>query len=195
MELVARKIKNPSPEFFKALATALAAYQAGRRIDTTSMPSNVRGNLKSAWNAALKLNEKLNRLDANSRALLSEIEKGGVLALREHLSVIVFALGDAHGLAQEHQNSGRTRDIAKLILAATVRDTIKTHLRVTATTTKDGLFEAVLTIVLEIAHAGKKVKSVHDLVQKALKVRIVKKYKKDGNSKLLILTEYVLPDA
>lgn len=158
-------------EFYGSLGESIASFKSGRELAKGSSPSSVRANLKAAITAALELNERLNKLDGNSRQLLGEVEGGEIATLQNvYLRKTIQALSEASRLAGEYPATGRLPDHQRLWLAVDVANAISTHLGVTPTTTKGGVFESVLTIVLGIA-TGAEVSSVHDLARQALKAR------------------------
>lgn len=172
LELRARGVTSQIPEdFYKSLGEAISSFNSGRELAKASKPAKVRANLQAAIDAALVLNDRLNDLDGNSRQLLGEVENGEASVLQNvYLRKIIQALSDASHLADEYPERGRLPEHERLWLAVEVANAISTHLGITPTTTKDGAFESVLTIVLEIA-TGNRVSSVHDLARHALKAK------------------------
>ena len=170
LELQSKGLLSEAPTaFFEALSQAIGHFNAGREMAEFSKPANVRKNLQTALNAALELYGRLDDLDGNSCQLLAEVEYGGIATLQgAHLLKIIHALREASLLANEYPTKGRLREGHRLGLAMDVADAIDTHIGVKPTTTKEGIYESILTIVLEIT-TDKEVKSVHDLARKALK--------------------------
>ena len=124
-----------------------------------------------AVKAADRLSHNLSSLDGNSQGLLDKTHKGGVTSLQiRHLAKIESALADAAKLAGEYPNVGNLVDVPRLCLAIDVAKAIEKHLLIRATSTKGGLYEAVLEIMLHIA-TGLKPKSVHSLSLRANKNR------------------------
>lgn len=170
LELKAHGSAPPPPAFFDALATAVSMYQSHRNTVDASKPAEVRKNLQGTIDAALILNKKLNRLDANSHQLVNEVEQGGSEALRIQIANILRLLEQASHLADEYPMRGRLQEEERLWLAKDVANAISTHLGAKPTATKNGLFESTLAIVLEVA-IGKEVSSVHDLARTVLKIK------------------------
>ncbi len=168
LELRARGVDEGHWEVFACdIEVALAAYQAMTGLSDKSKPAAVRKNLRTSLDAALRLNDSLNHLDANSRTLLGKAVNGGISAVNNHLSEIIMALSEAGHKADEMPTKGRLPDYARQELAVAVLEALQ-YCGVTPTTTKEGLYHNVLAVVLEIA-TGKPVNAVHDLVEKAMK--------------------------
>ena len=91
----------PPPEFRVALDNALRAAQAMAYLQEKGSPKPIRYNLKRAREAAIRLNDRLNDLDGNSRQILSEIPGGDILQLYSLLSAIIRALSLAEKKAGE----------------------------------------------------------------------------------------------
>lgn len=149
------------------IEVALAAYKAMTGLSDESKPAAVRKNLKTALDAALRLNDSLNDLDANSRMLLGRVINGGISGVNSHLSEIIMALSEAGHKADEMPTKGRLPDYARQGLAEAVLESLQ-YCGVTPTTTKGGLYHNVLAAVLEIA-TGKPAIAEHDLVEKTIK--------------------------
>ncbi|MCA1805694.1 MAG: hypothetical protein LC646_10250 [Xanthomonadaceae bacterium] len=147
---------------------ALAAYRAMTGLAEESKPASVRKNLNISLNAALRLNDTLNDLDANSRMLLSQVASGGISKIHHHLSEIITALSEAGHKADELPDKGRLPDYARQNLAVAVLEALRSC-GVAPTTTKDGLYNNLLAVVLEIA-TGKRASAVHKLATKAVKI-------------------------
>jgi len=143
----------------------------------------MRENLKAAQSSALKLNDRINNLDGNSRALLAELAPDTIDKLYSNLSEIIESLNaglikaKAYGPAVKRQV-----DTPRLILAAHIRHLMIKYLQLQPTATKDGLFEdilkAVFTAIKEGRHKRKNTTkaeepSVHDLAIKAMRVRVI----------------------
>jgi len=171
--------------FFDALCVALGGYKSNREIANSSKPAQVRKNLKAALTAALELNGCLNNLDGNSRQLVSSVTSDGVSALQNrYLSPLIQGLRQAKHLSEQYPKKGRLPEFSRLWLAVDVADAIRRHLGLAPTTTRSGLFESVLTIILEVA-TGNEVNDVTALARKALKAQ---KVETPG------LTEYIPPE-
>jgi hypothetical protein len=139
-----------------------------------SLPAAVRDNLRCAEDAALLLNDALNRLDGNSRQLLRETVPGGIRSLFGHMRKIIPPLKGAVLLAGEDVQGGGLSEPHRYFLATDVKDAIETHLDTRATCTKDGLFVKVLDAILEEA-TRKPVKSVHELARVVIKHKFKRK--------------------
>jgi hypothetical protein len=169
--------------FFDDISMAAGFFVSGKNLSLASRPAIVRENLKLAKEAAFQLNDRLNCLDGNSRQLISESLGKSFVELQDvHLREIISALCDASHEADEYPTKGRLKEHHRLYFAIDVAHAIKEHLGQKPTSTKDGLFESILIILLTYL-TNTEVTSVHDLVRRALKSQ---KIQNRG------LTEYVL---
>lgn len=170
LELHSNGIEIPDPEvFFCTLNKAIGFFHGQRDLAKDTKPKSVRKNLKTALDSALNLNEQLNALDGNSKFLLYDSANEGLRELQStHLATIIKALHGALRKAEDYPMKGRLPEYHRLYLAVDVADAIKTHLGITPTATKEGLFESLLSLILEQA-TGETAVSVHDLARKALK--------------------------
>ena len=186
--LEGRNIEVPDPDgFFGALASGISIFDSSKPLGEESRPAAVRENLRRAKAAALRLNNALNKLDGNSRQLLGEVVQGGVLSLYDNVKVVIRDLHLALQLANEFPSSGSLPEHNRLYLAVDVANAIETHLNVTATSTKDGLFVEILEAVVGEA-TGKEAKALHELARKAVKYKAKVKWEgPDG------VAEYVPP--
>ena len=132
-------------------------------------PAQMRKKLGSSLNLSVKLSEKINNLDWNSRGLIDDAADGGHEVIEEYLHTIICTLKKAKQEADEYPIRGSLPDSPKRYLAKRVAEAIEKHLQKPATSSKDGIFDSVLTIILANVH-DKKVSSVHDLCRKALKM-------------------------
>lgn len=173
--------------FLNALADAIAFFKAQVKMREESRPAAVRRNLKRAHDAALKLNDALNKLDGNARQLLARVPEGDIHSLYENVGAAITALAKAQKLANEYpgQFGGNIPANHRIFLAADVADVIDSYLGIKPTTTKEGLFQAILEVVLEEA-TGREVKAVHALVRRTLSNNVKRKIP-DGT------VEYVPP--
>ncbi len=171
--------------FFGTLANAIGFFDWGKRLREKSRPAAVRENLRRAEAAASRLNDALNRLDGNSRQLLGETVPGGIRSLFGHVRGIILPLKRAVLLADEYPQGGALPEPHRYFLADDVKDAIKTHLGIRATSTREGLFVEVLDAVLEEA-TGTPVKAVHELARAVIKHKV--KRKRPGG-----IIEYVPP--
>lgn len=154
--------------FLEAVQDAIRFYHAQRELSDQTKPAVVRANLEAALNAALELEARLQALDGNSRMLIREEFKEGISVLEDrHLGTIMNALKEAAHVADQYPKRGRLPDHARLWLAVDVADALQTHLEIRATSTKEGVFESLLAIILGAA-TGQAAESVHDLARRAL---------------------------
>ncbi|MES9933556.1 MAG: hypothetical protein ABW162_12155 [Candidatus Sedimenticola sp. PURPLELP] len=170
LELKNHGIESVSSAFFDALDMAVAFFNSNQAMAESSKPAKVRKNIQNALDAALVLNDRLNALDGNSRYLMNDVVDEGVHHLYNSLEFIIHSLSEASNLANQYQKNGRLPDYARLWLAVDVASAIKKYLGVPPTTTRGGVFESVVTIMLEIA-TGNVVSDVNDLIRRALKAR------------------------
>jgi hypothetical protein len=155
-------------QFFTALEKAAGFFNAEKDLAGKTKPSEVRSNLSAAVDAAQKLNDCLAELDANSLALIAEVRKGSAYELQRICQEnILWILGQADLKADEYPNKGRLDENYRLFLAIDVAKAIQSHLHVTPTTTKDGLYDAILSIVLGWLK-NREVNSSNDLARRAL---------------------------
>ena len=152
--------------FRDALGGAVGVYQAYRKLSEESRPGAMKDNLKSLLKVAQKLSDGLDKLDGNSRQILDRAAAEGLQAFRRDARDQVVTLNRALRSAAEYRERGRLDENERLFLAVEVAAAIKKHLDRKPTTTKQGLFEAVLSIVMTEA-IGKKDPVVHSLVQRA----------------------------
>ncbi len=154
--------------FFTALEKAAGFFNAEKELADNTKPSKIRCNLGAALDAAQKLNDCLAELDANSLALIAEVRKGSAYELQRICQEnILWVLGQADLKADEYPNGGRLNENHRLFLAIDVAKAIQAHLHVMPTTTKDGLYDAILSIVLGWL-TNREVTSSNDLARKAL---------------------------
>ncbi len=171
-DILKGRVEAPD-QFFEELEEAIGRFHTLRDLAKISRPAAVRENLGRAQRAAQRLNSKLNALDGNSRQLLDEVAVGGVPALpREHLAKIITAISKAEALAASYQASGyrkagRLPETYRVFLAVDIAFALEHYLGVEPTTTKDGLFVAVLDAVMAEA-TGRRDATVHQLAKRAL---------------------------
>lgn len=159
--------------FFEALERAIAGYRASRLIAEGSSPAATRKQLVEALNAAHRAEQLLARLGGNAASLLGEASGRAFPEYLRQTEELVDALTDAQRLADEYPQRGRLKDDARLYLAVDVADAIYNHIGKRPTSTKGGLFAAVLERVL-FAVFGSEPEHVHGLIDRALKAeRIV----------------------
>ncbi len=172
--------------FFDALAGAIGLFDWGKRLRGKSLPAAVRKNLVHATDSALGLHDALNELDGNSRQLLGEVVQGGIHSLYDNIKPVIRALQRALRLAGDYpQGGGDLPEPHRFFLAADVADAIETYLGIPATSTKRGIFIAILESVVTEA-TGKETLAVHELARAVIKHKI--KRKRPGG-----IIEYVPP--
>jgi hypothetical protein len=160
--------------FFNDISMASGFFLSGKNLSSASKPSIVRENLKLVKEAAFLLNDRLNHLDGNSRQLISEsLGKSFVDLQQVYLCEIVSALCEASDKAEEYPMKGRLIEPHRLYFAIDVAEAIKKYLGQKPTSTKEGLFESMLTILLTYL-TNSQVKSVHSLARAALKSQKIK---------------------
>jgi len=165
---------KPSDDFFVAIRRAISQFRTGKEIAGLSSPSAIRSNLNSAKKAAHQLNDKLNKLDHNSRLLISEVMEGDIVNKQiSLLDQISKALTDAVMIAEKYPQRGRLKEDYRLWLATDVAAAIREYIGVEPSSTKDGLFESILCIILAEV-TGQETTSHHELVRKALQVKRTK---------------------
>ena len=157
--------------FFGALGTTIGLFHSHRELAARSKPAMVRTRISEALNVALQLNDCLNSLDGNSRQLIGEQIKDGVITLQDHhLYAIISALSQAEHAADEFPTRGRLPEYERLCLAVDIADAMEALLGIKPTSTKESQFEAILVIALE-AGTGDKREGAHDLARRAIAAR------------------------
>jgi hypothetical protein len=138
---------STSTSFFNELEKrALFVYFAQQEISEVNSPRKVREALKKARVAATKLKESLERLPDTAKFLTAPFSK-----LLSQASDIEKRLHDALEKTDDYPISGALPDDARLLLAVEVAHAMRKHLHVKPTSTKAGLYEEILTIVLGVA--------------------------------------------
>ena len=182
-----------APSFWEFLANSIGRFDALQEWSHRSRPAAVRAGLRKAYDAAQRLNKALNALDGNSRALIDEAVPGGILSLQGgdyrtepdgsivrltqgHLHAIIEGLAGAAKLAREYhgggpKKAGRQPQPYRAFLAADVAHALESYLKVKPTSTKDGLFVAVLEAVISDA-TGTTDPAVHELARRVLASRV-----------------------
>ena len=155
--------------FFKALAEGIRMFLSADRLAQQVRPAAVRENLAATLKTAEKLLDQLNTLDGLSRQLLDEKSDDGFSSMQSSNAAMLRALYQARDEAAHYPMKGALRQDHRAFLARDVADAIHTHLDVRPTTTKAGLYEAILSIVLELA-TGQEPEDVHALARRGLKV-------------------------
>ena len=182
-----RSIEVADPDsFFDALADAIGLFDRGKWLRSKSLPAAVRKNLVHATDSALGLHDALNELDGNSHQLLGEVVQGGIHSLYDNIKPVIRALQRALRLAGDYpQGGGDLPEPHRFFLAADVADAIETYLGIPATSTKSGIFIAILESVVTEA-TGKEALAVHELARAVIKHKV--KRKRPGG-----IIEYVPP--
>jgi hypothetical protein len=168
-ELSSRDIKKIPAEFFSDLSIAISIYLGSRKMREDCKPAAIRKKLRSALKLSTRLSEEIANMDWNSRELIDNARGGDHETIKSHLQTIISTLKEARQEAEAYPKRGALPDSTKTFLAKSVAEAIHKHLHKPATSTKDGIFESILTIVLSNVH-DKKVSSVHDLCRRILQV-------------------------
>ena len=157
--------------FFGELDKGLSRFKQYARMRKKGLPATARKNLKKALKASLKLNDRINELDGNSRQLLDEAAEGGLEGFRSRLSSTILELNEALKLSFEYpQGGGRLLEPHRIYLAADVADAIEKFIHVSPSSTRAGIFYAILESVCTEAFGkdGKDPPDVYELARKAL---------------------------
>ena len=154
-------------ELFVALDRAAGLYKAHSQVRALSLPAAVRNNLKLTLDASLRLNDRLNELDGNSRELLSEVTRGGedlnngILSVYDNLSPIINALNKAYILANKYPHKGDFPKDHRRWLARDIADALRAHLKIDleadVRTGPRGTFKLILSRVFEEVAVGQKI--------------------------------------
>lgn len=170
-ELEQRDVQVGDPEaFFNALTEGIRMFLSADRLAQQVRPRAVRENLSATVKAAETLLDQLNTLDGVSRQLLDANSDDGLLSMQSAHAALLRALYQTRDTADHFPQSGRLPATHRAFLACDVADAIRTHLDVTPTATKEGLYEGVLSIVLGMA-TGTQPQDVHALARRGLKVK------------------------
>ena len=122
-------------ELLVALDFAADVYRAAAQLRAESLPAAVRNNLKLALDASLRLSDRLNALDGNSRKLLREVirhggdPKKGIMSVNS-LSPIINALSKAYFLAKQYPQKGDLPRDHRRWLARDIADALREHLKI-----------------------------------------------------------------
>ena len=163
--------KMPDLEsFFEEVESAVAIVRAQQQLAKESRPAAVRKNLKRACDTAVRLKARLKELDGNSCRLLDHTTEGGVSAVFLQVEHVIKGLRGALQLAKEYPPSGNLLKKYHLDLAIDIAIAIENNLGVNPKTTRGGLFDEVLGVVMGEA-TGKEYADVHGLVGDALAMR------------------------
>ena len=153
-------------ELFVALDSAAGFYRASAQIRAESLPAAVRHNLKLTLKASLRLSDRLNDLDGNSRQLLDEVtrhevDSNGSLIVIKNLSSLINALSKACILAKQYPQKGDLPRDHRRWLARDIADALREHLKIdleadVKTGTKS-TFISILSLVFEEVATGEKI--------------------------------------
>ena len=164
-ELSNRKITTKNlPDFLSAIEEAISIYHASRKLQEKCSPGDIRKNLKVAKKQAIKLYNLMANLDSASKQLIGDYGENDFAYQQAQLLEILSAIDSASKIAARFP---RADDPAKIFLAYKTAEAIKQHLNRSPTSTKEGLYSAVLSITLAAA-TGKEVKDVNDLARRGL---------------------------
>jgi hypothetical protein len=163
-------------DFFADFEHALNMYRGGKNLREETKPSIIRANLKMLKLAADDLNNKINKIDGNSRALITKELPYPYLDMRQHIHDLYLALCRAENTADEYPKKGALPDNSRLQLAIDTVKTIYKHTKIAPTSSREGLYESVLTIILTMA-TGEEYSGLH-----ALLYRAINSYKRDPSN-------------
>lgn len=159
--------------FVEEVDFAVRVYHGMRDVREVSLPANVREELDQIYGTATKLGKQFGKIGQYSRNLMG-IEETETFS--NNISQIVQILFKARQKAAElPKGGGRLPDDPKTLLAAQIAHAFRIHMDIEPTSTRSGPFEEILVPVLEAIDPkpGKDTDpSVHDLILKALKVRV-----------------------
>ncbi len=155
--------------FCTALSEAIGCCQCQKVIAKNSTPAKSRENLSKALEAARALEAALRAIDMNSWSLFRGVTDNGFRPLLDTTTRLECWLQEALDKANEYPKQGRLPDYARLWLAKDVAAAIHDHLRITPTTTKEGLYFSVLELILE-AIPRERGAVVHKLGTRGLKL-------------------------
>ena len=155
--------RNPPPAFRDALNHALLTFVAAKsgiqsvtndlegHVSPPALPKQIRANLKRARQAALRLNDRINELDGNSRQLVEAVEPFGLTELYDAVKRAAKIISAAEALANAYPKSRATiKDYPSLYLTTYLARAIHHFCGEEALSqTRDGLFHQVLLILFE----------------------------------------------
>lgn len=169
-QAAAHGLSDLPESFFEELGMSIGRYHSAKTVAAESSPAIVRKNLQRASKNARDLADALSALDVLSSSLLFNASDISATKWLDRVMSLSHGLDEAHNNAKDFPSSGRLPDFAKLFLAIDVSRLIESTLKRTASTTRSGLFESILTIVLEdITQAP--IEDINDLVAKAIAMR------------------------
>ena len=160
--------------FVAALDEAAMAYRIAETLRDTSRAASVRAELAALRAAFLRLVDRVNGLGGLSRQLL--YTEGSATArdnMHAALDTLAAQIAAARARAAAMPAGGpQSRRFARLYLAIDVARAMRSHLQLEPTTTRGGLFEALLKTLLEALIPDTDDPSVRDLMRDALKARV-----------------------
>ena len=134
--------------FIAALEQAIAMYNSGVVSDRSTLPSKTRKALRSCLKALGKLERQFEALDtARGRASLAAV---GV-DLDELLNLQFVDLRSRLGQAVDQPVPDKEKNHTQYFLLKDVALAFPEHLQIDSSSTKGGLYEAVLEIVIRVA--------------------------------------------
>ena len=158
-------------------------YQSGRVSYADSLPAAVREDFDRVLDAGQRLNDRVNSLGGLSRELLTEEDPDAIRQCHDHIGKVLNIVAKGQRRAQKFPTKGgRLRDFPTIILAAHIAYAIQEHLHIKPTTTRGGLFEEALKVIIGSirSNTGRRNSdadpdpSVRDLMRKALKARVTR---------------------
>ena len=168
--------------FIIGVDTAVSTYRATHANFIKSTPGQMRKNLKAARSKALKLNEHINNLDGNSRALLADVGPGAINGLYRNIGEIINLLDEGLEATKAYDPAvKRQEDTPRLILAAHIRHLISKSLSLQPRASENGLFENILKAIFSEIKDGRHTNnktptadepSVHSLALRAMSVKV-----------------------
>ena len=160
--------------FVAALDGAAMTYRIAETLRDMSRAANVRGELAALQAAFLRLVDRVNGLGGLSRQILySEGSATGREDMHAALDTLAQQIAAARTRAAAMPVGGpQSRRFARLYLAIDVARAMRSHLQLEPTTTRGGLFEALLKTLLEALIPDTDDPSVRDLMRDALKARV-----------------------
>ncbi len=153
-------------ELFVALDSAAGFYRSCAQMRAESLPAAVRHNLKLTLKASLRLNDRLNDLDGNSRQLLDEVtrhevDSNGRLIVIKNLSPLIIALNEAYNLAKQYPKKGNLPWVHRRWLARDIVDALREHLKIDPEADVESgaksTFISILSVVFEEVATGEKI--------------------------------------
>jgi hypothetical protein len=144
-----------------ALNNALQAHQALAYLQEQGRPKQVRSNLRRAIAAGLKLIDRLNDLDGNSRQLLGEVPGGDISQLYASLEKVVLALAAAERRAGEWSKTrAGVRDDGPVNMAYCLAKGLRQYLQHEPVSTERGLFAQLYAVLADHVNASSDGKAI-----------------------------------